>query len=196
MEQTSNDQNPAIRGSNKAPGRRYGFGTVGVKGESTAGYGVHGVGGTYGVYGESTNANASDSVGVKGATFGRVGVEGGAVSGVGVLGGSNEGIGVYGESGYTGVGVRAESTGDGAALEVFGRAAFSTSGSFVIEPGQTKASIKNNAVRSNSHISIMPTYPMAFGVTGRKAGVGFEVVLAKASDVYAWFSYIIFELAE
>jgi len=147
-------------------------GHVGVIGESIDGEaGVKGIGGTIDEAGNTSGAAA----GVRGVSFASVGVHGesespnhpgvlgesvvcvergpceGESTGTGVLGRSDAGIAVQGEC-PSGTALKGVST-DGLALDVVGKARFSTSGSGVVPAGDNSVVVSNSAVTAESHVS-------------------------------------------
>jgi hypothetical protein len=102
--------------------------------DSPADSGVWGeaVGGGYGVSGSTNTMGHSYPAGVYGANLG---------SGPGVKGYALNGTGVYGLAGPNGVAVAATNSGDGTALQVIGRAAFTRAGSVTITAPATTATV-------------------------------------------------------
>ena len=150
-------------------------GHVGVSGESSDGEaGVKGLGGAIDDAGSTSGAAA----GVRGVSFASVGVYGetespdhpavlgesvvcvergpceGDSTGTGVLGRSDAGIAVHGDC-PRGTAVKGVSD-DGLALDVVGKARFSTAGSSVVPEGQSTAFVSNAAVTADSHITVTP----------------------------------------
>jgi hypothetical protein len=125
---------------------------------------------------------------------GGTGVVGRAVGsdGIGVRGSAGGGIGVLGLIPHNGDGVAllGTTTADdgtptlfGAALEVVGRARFSTAGTAVIPAGQSSAFVANAAVTADSHISVtLVSDPGSRSLhwIERDAGNGFTVRLTSA----------------
>lgn len=182
---------------------------VGLRSES-AGHGVVGISSDhYGVQGIS-----SDAAGVYGSSplyFGVWG-EGGETGvtgisredhgpGVGVSGIAPEGTGVRGSSG--GIGVQAVSAG-GTALQVEGKARFSTAAAGTVPAGQDSAFINNPAVTALSHVTVTLTGDpgQASSAPGSKAliawverrpGTGFVVHMSRPVRFATAFTYLIVE---
>lgn len=222
---TSNsDTVPAIHGDNNANG-------PGVVGETEDGVGVVGAAnGTNGVGVEAAGgegigllANGGQLAGImRGVERGLVvsggefGVDAGArySYGAGVRGTSGtipegrtspDGTGVLGEASGLGTGVRAKANQDTAtALEVIGKAKFSTTGNGTIPAGQDSASVNTLAVTALSHITVTLTgdpgqassapgsKPVLVWVE-RQPGTGFVAHLSRPVRVATPFTYLIVE---
>jgi len=140
-----------------------GIGTAISAGAGEGGRGVAGVGGT-----TSDNPENFDSIGVHGRSSRGAGVAGESDVGVGVAGNSPNGVGVVGstsgdeEAPGTGVGVKASAQlgsglggpSDGTALQVLGRAAFTSVGSGVVPAGESSVTIEDPHATESSHISV------------------------------------------
>ena len=148
-----------LRGFNSSPGTPEGGSGPGVEGGCDNGPGVVGFGGAQaGVRGLSNNGD-----GVLGQAGSAVDEGGASVAGVRgeALGcvekgpcGPGIGIGVAGRS-EAGIGVQAKvDDPSGFALDVLGRARFSTAGSAVIPAGQSSVFVADADVGSGSHISV------------------------------------------
>lgn len=144
-----------VRGFNDSPGTPEEGAGPGVEGASENGPGVIGFGGTVGVLGLNNDADAvrgfvgsegnATVAGVRGEAFGCV--EKGPC-------GPGIGIGVYGRS-DAGIGVQAKvDDATGFALDVLGRARFSSAGSASVPAGQTSVFVPDEAVGAASHISV------------------------------------------
>ena len=173
---------------------------LGVMGESGGGPGVFGLGGAAGVQGESNSGpgvlgragNSEDSAGVRGEAVGCV--QKGPC-------GPGFGVGVHGRS-EAGTGVRAEVLDPaGLALDVVGRARFSTAGAGTIPRNQNSAFVANPAVTTNSHIMVTlagnPGNRQLHWVE-RNPGAGFKVILAQLAPgprPATPFTYLIVEPA-
>ena len=203
----TDDTLAAIRGVNSSA--VFGFG---VQGESGAGVGVsgHGTGDANGVAGESENGSgvvglSSGAPAVRGVSFGHVGVQGqtesmvepavlgeslvcvergpceGDSTGTGVFGRSDAGTGVRGDC-PRGTGVEAVSE-EGLALDVVGKASFSTAGSGVVPAGANSGFVPAPAVTADSHISVtLASDPgeRELRWVERSPGSGFTVHLSSA----------------
>lgn len=125
-----------------------------------------------------------------------VGVQG--VSGTADTFGQGPGVGVQGISG-TGVGVQAISS-DGTALEVQGKARFSTAGVGTVPAGQNSVTVAQAAVTSESHVTVTPVgNPGTRHVlwVQRDPGVGFTVHMSSAPPPQrpaTPFTYLIVEV--
>lgn len=176
-------------------------GFFGVSGQTDGGgAGVKGIGAALG-----GGDGETLGVGVLGVSFDSIGVHGqtessvqpavlgeslvcvergpceGESTGTGVIGRSDAGTGVRGDC-RRGTGVEAVS-GDGLALDVVGRARFSTAGSAVIPAGAESVFVANPAVTANSHIQVtLVSDPGARQVrwVERSPGSGFTVHLSSA----------------
>jgi hypothetical protein len=173
-----------------ATGGGSGVGVTGHGGNSS-GTGVKGVGGGtngIGVFGEGP----SGAVGVLGFGIGGggVGVEGVSFSGAGA--------GVHGEAETSsGVGVAAVNPAGGPALQVSGRALFSSSGLVVVPSGHTTATVRPVGGLSSKALVLAVMQNVAGGVMVKAAvpnpGAGtFQVVLNQAPSPsakakVAWF---------
>lgn len=190
------DSAPAIHGNNASSGPGV-LGTAqtgpGVIGESGSGPGVRGVSTTFhGVIGESNSGR---------------GVFGSSQSGSAVVGESNTSPGVRGHS-TSSAGVRGKSesgpggsfvSNTGPALDVIGKAQFSTAGSGVIPAGQDSSPVGNSAVTASSHITVTLASnpgPRQLRWVERNPGVGFTVYLTETAPPgrpQTNFTYLIVE---
>ena len=177
------DQAGVIGDSQNGPGVRgtsqNGAGVVGHGGIVPA-PGGPGFGGAPGVLG----VGSIDVDPPPGVVFGSgTGVEGESESGYAVRGYSPSGVGVHGEGGESGIGIVGSSHGDvpavrafsgayspapwpvegaespdgGIALDVVGRARFSTAGTGSVLEGANSVFVANGAVQADSHVSLTPT---------------------------------------
>lgn len=162
---------------------------------SAPGTGVFGIGPRGGVRGEVWNAAGdviAEGIGVLGAS----GVTPTSTGqGIGVRG-EGSAIGVHGKS-EEGVGVKAEST-SGFALEVIGRARFSTAGAGMINRDADSAATSDYNVSENSIILVTltsnPGNPNSIVQwVERNPGVGFTVHLTKKVGTATTFTYLILE---
>jgi len=174
---------------------------VGVQGRSQTGFGVMGV--AEGV------SEGWGPVGVIGAAVGAgaIGVHGKSDRGCGVNGRSEYGPGVVGEGLGDGPGVRAESRSrtepypldGGLALEVQGKARFSTCGAYTLPRGQNSVFVPNAAVTDVSHITVTLTGdpgPRQLHWVERDPGVGFRLHLTQGPPPQrpqTAFTYLIVE---
>ena len=177
---------------------------------SQGGIGVEGLSTDFiGVKGSTSSANP----GVLGTNAGSdAGVQGGSTSGPGVLGQSQSGTaaGVDGSHGMPSgvgvrglalvalaIGVRAENAFGGFALDVRGKAKFSTAGSGTIAAGSDAATVANLNVTANSHITATlvgdPKLKTALMWVDRSPGVGFMIHLIAAVKVNTPFTFLIVE---
>jgi hypothetical protein len=152
-----------------------GAGLIGTVG-NTNGVGVKGFGASFGSRVEGTGGANNASIGVKG-TGGSAGVAGFAASstGDGVFGGATAGKALYGSAtDPAGVGVLAENTAGGTALQVSGPALFSRSGTVSIAfpaksatvsgvPLTASSLILATAQNSNVGVSILSAVPNVAG---------------------------------
>jgi len=133
-----------------------------------------------------------------------IGVHGKSESGAGVNGMCGDGPGVVGEAPGGHPGVRAESRAHvapygldgGLALEVLGKASFSTSSAGTVPRGARMARVANAAVTAASHITVTLTGNPGFARfdwVERQPGVGFVVHLAGLSRSEIPFTYLIVE---
>lgn len=207
---------PSVPGSGSGPGVHgisdSGFG---VEGQSTDGWGLLGesknFGGIVGVT-HAVPAPGIPAVGVLGVSDtdkpGGAGVAGTSDGGTGVSGESQSGPGVLGRAPGDAPGVRALSdqtfgpptpAGDGGlALDVVGKAAFSTAGAGVVPAGSKAASVEQLSVTDQSHVMVM-----LMGDPGNAAAVvqwverqpasGFIVHLRVAVSNETPFTYLIVE---
>jgi hypothetical protein len=217
---TSNNSDPAIHGINTSvgpailgetttgnspggvQGRSAGL-APGVRGDSDSGFGVEGKGGLGGIHGmvdgfnrEAVRGFAPQGKGVVGISNDLVGVAGFAPTGVSGLGTGTVGVGVHGV-GVTGV--KAELAGfaaDGFALEVIGKASFSTAGAGSIPVAASSASVANPAVTADSHITVTLTgdpAPADLRWVERQPGAGFIVHLSRKAQNATPFTFLIVE---
>jgi hypothetical protein len=142
--------------------------SLGVDNENTglSGGGIYAIsrGGKPAVEGDAFESGFSPGVGVQG------------VSGGNETFGQGPGVGVQGISG-TGIGVQAISS-DGMALDVVGKARFSTAGSASVAAGQNTAVVANSAATASSHVSVTlvgDPGPRQLRWVQRSPGVGFTV---------------------
>ena len=214
---TSNNSDPAIHGINTSVGpaimgeNTYGGGPgavvghsvglpPGVRGDSDHGFGLEGKGLLGGVHGMADGSNreavrgyAPKGKGVVGISDDLIGVSGFGPTGVQGLGPD---VGVHG-IGRTGV--KAEHSdvhSDGVALEVVGKARFSTAGAGTVPGGTASATVANSAVTADSHITVTLT-----GDPGRaqlrwvqrQPGTGFVVHLNRKTKTVTSFTFLIVE---
>jgi hypothetical protein len=137
---------------------------------------------------------------------GRIGVLGSAppasspetTSAVGVFG-TSAGIGVLGNSAGTsppGVGVRAEHTADGVALEVLGKAVFSTAGNSSIPAHADQVQVSEPLVGPDSVVLVTFTSNPGAAMVDwveRKPGTGFVLHLSRIVTKPVKFSYVVVE---
>jgi hypothetical protein len=181
-----------------------GRGYIGVQGEGgLAGvaatgtdYGLSAYGYTHGVI------SSSHEVGVQGSADSEYGV---GIHGVALDKGENN-TGVLGTAWRSGVAVKAKVTGgDGAtALQVEGKAKFSTAAASTIPAGQDSASVSNSLVTAQSHVTVTltgdpgqassspGTKPVVVWVE-RRPGTGFVVHLSRPVRFATPFTYLIVE---
>ena len=163
---------------------------IGVAGITHGGYGVVG-------------ADDWNGIGVHGKTPMGTGVDGRSEQGVGVRGGGWN-AGVEGEApGEDHPGVRAISRSGppyppdgGLALEVIGKARFSTAGAGAVPRGRRMATVANPAVTAASHVTVTLTGDPGlarFDWLERQPGVGFVVHLAGLALREIPFTYLIVE---
>jgi hypothetical protein len=143
-------------------------GASGIRGENTGGgYGVSGTtaaldraalfgentGGGAGVHGISEGLGEAGVIGENtGGGYGLRGVTAGTDA-IGVLGEStSKGVGIRGVAGENGIGVSAENTGDGDALKVIGKVAFSRSGGLQIPAGSKSVTVSGVGPISTSSL--------------------------------------------
>lgn len=162
----------------------------GVAGHSQSGQGVEGHSQSgHGVLGCSESA-----YGVAGHSQSGVGLDGHSPTGVGVAGSSVSSIAVKGDS-QTGTGVQAESQ-TGLALDVAGKARFSTAGTGVVPARADAATVDNPAVTAASHITVTFTGDpgrASVAWVERQPGSGFIVHLSGKSRWAVPFTYLIVE---
>lgn len=171
----------------------------GVQGTSESGIGVFGFTseGDTAVQGRNVNL-AEGSRGVfglgKNGVFGAAVHEGGG-TGTGVEGTSLNGLGVLGLS-VNGIGVKAFSE-NGTALEVIGKARFSTINDWVVAAKASAAVVPQAQVTGNSHITIAltsdPGNDAVVQWIERDPGVGFTVHLSRAVKDATNFTYFVAE---
>jgi hypothetical protein len=143
-----------------------------------------------------------------------IGVHGKTPMGIGVDGGSEQGTGVHGQGWQAGVegeapgedhpGVRAESRSrtepyaldGGLALEVIGKARFSTAGAGAVPRGRRMTTVAEPAVTAVSHITVTLTGNPGlarFDWVERQPGAGFVVHLQGVSLSEIPFTYLVVE---
>jgi hypothetical protein len=162
----------------------------GVQGFTTSGTAVFGDSGTgpggsfrsqsdFGVEGRSdthVGVFGTGTIGMQGFSPSGTGVSGVSETATGVDGRSDSGIGLAGES-TSGVGLHGASS-TGLALDVLGKARFSTAGSASVAAGQNTAVVANPAATASSHISVTlvgDPGPRQLRWVQRSPGVGFTV---------------------
>ncbi len=153
-----------------------GLGGTGVSGTGT-GNGVYGNGGNYGIYGESTGtAVLGNNTGSGNGVWGLANNSRSAI--VGEQQGS--GVGVLGEADTDGIGVYATSA-NGTALQVRGRAKFSTAGIAVVASGQKKVTVTLAGVTPTDFVLATVQSSGSFYVKNATAGSGkFSITINKA----------------
>ena len=124
------------------------------------------------------------------------GVEGLSRTGTGVRGTSVDGPGIHGQS-TTGPGGLFQSD-SGLALEVAGRALFSTAGTGNVAQGQSSAFVASPAITANSHVSVTLVGnpgPRQLGWVQRAPGSGFTVHLTSSPGAKPKtpFTYLVVE---
>jgi hypothetical protein len=121
-------------------------GHAGLRVENTHSFGTgvsaHVQGGT-GVFGEAVGSDDDPGIGVRGSAGGGIGV-------LGLIPHFGDGVALQGIT----TADDGTPTLNGAALQVVGRARFSTGGSAVVPTGQTSVFVGNGAVTPDSHISV------------------------------------------
>ncbi len=157
---------------------------------------------------------AADGIGVAGGSPSGSGVTGKTQVGEGVTGiADQQGIGVHGMS-QGGPGIEGEAPGDhpgvraisksappgspdgGLALEVIGKARFSTAGAGAVPRGRRMATVANPAVTAASHITVTLTGNPGlarFDWVERQPGTGFVVHLQGVSLSGLPFTYLVVE---
>jgi len=154
------------------------------------------------------NENAGPSAGaVAGAALGSgTAVAGHSNLGIGVQGAGpgGQGVGVHGDT-FDGIGVRAQClgaavpgqpTGPELALDVIGKARFSTAGSGAVPARSPAAAVLNSAVTAVSHITVTFTGDpdkASVAWVQRVAGIGFRVHLSSRPRWEVPFTYLIVE---
>ncbi len=164
----------------------------GVEGRSQSDYGVAGHSQT----GVGVDGHSPSGVGVGGSSDTSPGVKGDSLSGPGVLGQSESGHGVVGES-LSGAGVQASSE-TGHALEVWGKAAFSTAGAGVMPAKADALGVPNKAVTLDSHITVTFTGDpgrVSVAWVERHADTGFTVHMSSRCRSAVPFTYLIVGIA-
>ncbi len=174
-------------------------GGTGVRGDSNSGGGVEGIAGgsAIGVYGQGGGGGGNGVQGYAGASS-AVGVFGVNVfGGTGIVGASDAagGIGIRGEG--AAVGIRAQVTGSGVALDVQGPAQFSRSGKVVIPSGKKTATVTPPGGLTSASLVMALMQNVTGGVMVKAAvpnpGAGtFQITLNKAplspaTATVAWF---------
>jgi hypothetical protein len=158
---------------------------------------------THAIFGSSTQyagVHGSGESGVVGIATEEIGT-----FGDGVLGSSPNGNGVRGTSRAAGIGVKAEAESDaGTALQVDGRAKFSSAAAGSIAAGQDSAFVSNLTVTSLSHVTVTLTgdpgqassapgsKPVVVWV-GRQPGTGFVIHMSRPVRTATPFTYLIIE---
>lgn len=173
--------------------------SVGVAGRSDSGPAVEGVSGGVGVRGTS-----GSGFGVAGASDSGTGVAAHSNTGIGVEARGSSGVGVHGDT-FDGIGVRAQClgaavpghpTGPELALDVIGKARFSTAGSGSVPAWAAAAPVLNPAVTAASHITVTFTEDPGRALVSwvqRVPGIGFRVHLSSRLHREAHFTYLIVE---
>jgi hypothetical protein len=172
----------ALAGINTTVGR--GVGGAGVTGSAVDTAGVEGTSGN------AAGVLGSGVIGVSGFSPYGPGVVGESDREYGVLGQSNSGIGVYGFSG-SGPGVVAQST-DSTALQVVGKAEFSTSGVATVKKGTKAVTVTFAGVTTSSIVlATMQELRSGIGVAAAVPGSGsFTITLTRTAAVdtrVGWF---------
>ena len=198
-----------VRGeSQSGPGGFFGSQSgTGVEGRSESG-----AGGNFHSESESGVLGASSGgIGVQGLSQGADGVHGESETGIGALGFSQSGIGVFGVSPGDGqpavqalsagpgfpFGEPADVSDGGLALDVIGKARFSTAGSDTIPQRQNSVFVANPAVTANSHITVTLATdpgPRQLRWVQRNPGIGFTAHLTSAPPPFrpeTAFTYLI-----
>ena len=152
------------------------------------------------VLNENTGEHAS---GVAGASLGGgAAVDGFSNWGIGVKARGSSGVGVHGDT-FDGIGVRAQClgaadpehpTGPELALDVIGKARFSTAGSGIVPAWANRATVDNEAVTGNSHVTVTFTRDPGRGSVAwvqRQPGTGFVVHLSARPHWDVAFTYLI-----
>jgi hypothetical protein len=200
VEGSSENNGIGVRGQSKGENGTPGGSGPGVEGESSTGPGVHGFSEFEG--GVEGNSDFGDGVRGFGSHDGGTGVRGDGSVGVagtgtvfGVHGFSDSGVaGQFYSNGDAGVrafapgdfpavsaisGIEAEGGEDGGlALDVVGKARFSTAGAAAVAAGQNTAVVANTAVTGSSHVSVTlvgDPGPRQLRWLQRSPGVGFTV---------------------
>jgi len=173
--------------------------SVGVAGRSDSGVAVEGAGGGVGVRGIS-----GSGAGVAGFSNSGPGVVAHSNTGIGVESRGSSGVGVHGDT-FDGIGVRAQClgaavpgqpTGPELALEVIGKARFSTAGSGSVAAWASAAAVLNPAVTAASHITVTFTADpgrASVAWVERRPGIGFRVHLSSRPRWEVPFTYLIVE---
>ena len=173
--------------------------SVGVAGRSDSGVAVEGVGGGVGVRGTS-----GSGAGVAGFGDTGPGVVAHSNTGIGVEARGSSGVGVHGDT-FDGIGVRAQClgavvpgqpTGPELALDVIGKARFSTAGPGSVAAWASAAAVLNSAVTAVSHITVTFTDDPGRATVAwveRRPGVGFRVHLSSRLHREVPFTYLIVE---
>jgi len=173
--------------------------SVGVAGRSDSGVAVEGVGGGVGVRGTS-----GSGAGVAGFSNSGPGVAAHSNTGIGVEARGSSGVGVHGDT-FDGIGVRAQClgaavpgqpTGPELALDVIGKARFSTAGLGSAPARASTAAVLNAAVTPVSHITVTFTDDpgrASVAWVERRPGVGFRVHLSSRLHGETPFTYLIVE---
>jgi len=170
-----------------------------VLGESDSGTGVEGRSQS----GPGVNGNSEGGPGVAGGGNGWAGVHGLCWGGPGVVGETfGAGPGVEGNAPGEMPGVRANSASPdgprdgGLALEVNGKAHFSTGGAAAVPARMSAATVANPAVTAHSHITVTFTADpgrVALAWVERQPGTGFVVHLSGSPRWDVPFTYLILE---
>lgn len=154
------------------------------------------------VLNENTGDHAS---GVAGASLGGgAAVDGFSNWGIGVKARGSSGVGVHGDT-FDGIGVRAQCLGAAdpehpmgpeLALDVIGKARFSTAGSGIVPAWANRATVDNEAVTGHSHVTVTFTRDpgrASVAWVQRQPGSGFVVHLSARPHWDVPFTYLIVE---